>query len=159
MTPIGKIRKGYELNPKGRNECENIIAPVGKRIRALRKYRNMTGEGLAREIPVNGQGVRYYEAGGRIPTKAALRRIADICHVTMGYFEDEDILTSDLTDNERLTEIIKKYSFGGVEMIVREIDSLISEGELSESEMDKFIHGVNEVFSKTNTRLELTRKV
>lgn len=150
------------MNPKERNECENRIAPVGKRIRALRKYRNMTGVGLAREIPVADRGVRYYEAGGRIPTKSTLRRIADICYVTMGYFEDKSILTSDLTDNERLSEIVKKYSFGGVELaerIVHEINSLISERELSETEMDEFIHSVNEVFSKTDAGLELIRKV
>ena len=147
------------MNPKKRNGCKNEIASIGDRIWGLRTARNMTMRRLAEEIPVNERLIRHYEAGTRKPIISTLKVIAGICHVTMGYFEDESILLSDLINDERLNCIVKKYSFGGVEMIVREIDSLISEGELSESEMDKFIHGVNEVFSKTNTGLELTRKV
>lgn len=141
--------------------AENEIAPVGKRIRCVRTVRNMKRKHLADELPVNDRLIRYYEAGEKKPSRTALKRISEVCHVTMDYFEDKDILVSDLDDKERSEKIIKKYSFNGTELaewMMDEIRFCTSTNETSEKETDAFIHMVNDAFIKAGIDLELVKK-
>ena len=57
---------------------------IGRRIRTMRKSRNMTQEDLAKAIDQSASSITMYETGRRQPDFETLEAMADVFNVTLG---------------------------------------------------------------------------
>ena len=57
---------------------------IGRRIRTMRKSRNMTQEDLAKSIDQSASSITMYETGRRQPDFETLEAMADVFNVTLG---------------------------------------------------------------------------
>lgn len=63
---------------------------LGKRLKALRKEKNMTQQELGELINVTKVSICCYEKGTRTPTLETLMELADVFNVDISYFLGQD---------------------------------------------------------------------
>ena len=83
----------------------------GKRLRELRKERNLTQKQLAALIGVKNSVISFYEVGDRVPSPEVLRELAKALHVSsdylMGIEKNESVDVSGLNEEDiRLVRLL-----------------------------------------------------
>lgn len=77
----------------------------GKRLKELRKQRNMTQKQLASLIGVQNAIISFYEVGERNPSPEIIVKLASVFHVTtdylMGVDRGESVDVSGLSDRDK----------------------------------------------------------
>ena len=61
------------------------MVDFGKRLRALRKQKNLTQAQLAAQIGVKNSIISFYEVGDRIPSPEIIVKLASVLHVSSDY--------------------------------------------------------------------------
>ena len=63
---------------------------LGDNLKSIRESRHMTQKELAGKVQVNSVNICYYENGYKIPSVAALVRIADVLDCSIDYLLDRE---------------------------------------------------------------------
>lgn len=78
----------------------------GKRLRNLRKQKNLTQQQLAVQIGVKNTMISFYEMGDRLPSPEVIIKIAAVFHVSTDYLlgldKKESVDISDLDEDDKV---------------------------------------------------------
>lgn len=81
------------------------MVEFGKRLRSLRKEKNLTQKQLASLIGVQNSIISFYEVGDRAPSPEVVIKLASVFHVTTDYLlgveKEETINVSCLDDDDK----------------------------------------------------------
>ena len=81
------------------------MVEFGKKIRQLRKEKNLTQKQLAALIGVKNSVISFYEVGDRLPSPEVIRKLAIALHVSTDYLlgveKNESIDVSGLDEKEK----------------------------------------------------------
>lgn len=69
----------------GASARDSMAQGLGRRIRALRRERDVSQRGLGSSVGVEGSTVAHWELGTRLPSPEALRKCAAVLGTTPGY--------------------------------------------------------------------------
>ena len=75
----------------------------GKRLKELRKNKNITAQGLANSLGVALGTIFQYENGSTLPKKDNVERLSKMFGVNEGYFYGEDLISCEIR-NEIIPE-------------------------------------------------------
>ena len=87
---------------------DTIAERIGKRIKKIRLYRNMTIIDLSKKVKVSSDLMRKYEKGQRTPKDDTLQAIADVLHVSVLALTDP-ILNDEVRIMYALFELNNNY--------------------------------------------------
>lgn len=80
------------------------MVEFGKRLRELRKQKNLTQKQLAALLGLQNSVISFYELGDRMPSPEVIVKLASSLHVSadylMGIEKQETIDVSDLSDDD-----------------------------------------------------------
>ena len=90
------------------------MVEFGKRLRELRKQKNLTQKQLASLISVQNSVISFYELGDRMPSPEIIVKLAHALHVSadylMGIEKSESVDMSGLSDEDiKLVEHLVDY--------------------------------------------------
>ena len=78
----------------------------GKRLRNLRKQKNLTKQQLAVQIGVKNTMISFYEMGDRLPSPEVIIKMAAVFHVSTDYLlgldKKESVDISDLDEDDKV---------------------------------------------------------
>ena len=78
----------------------------GKRLRNLRKQKNLTQQQLAVQIGVKNTMISFYEMGDRLPSPEVIIKMAAVFHVNTDYLlgldKKESVDISDLDEDDKV---------------------------------------------------------
>ncbi|MCI9123922.1 MAG: helix-turn-helix transcriptional regulator [Eubacterium sp.] len=78
----------------------------GKRLRNLRKQKNLTQQQLAVQIGVKNTMISFYEMGDRLPSPEVIIKMAAVFHVSTDYLlgldKKESVDISDLDEDDKV---------------------------------------------------------
>ena len=81
------------------------MVDFGRKLRALRKQKNLTQKQLAALIGVKNSIISFYEVGDRIPSPEIIIKLAAVLNVTSDYLlgieKNETIDVSGLDENDK----------------------------------------------------------
>ena len=81
------------------------MVDFGKRLRELRKQKNLTQAQLAAQIGVKNSIISFYEVGDRIPSPEIIIKLASVLHVSSDYLlgieHGDSIDVTGLNENEK----------------------------------------------------------
>lgn len=81
------------------------MVEFGKKIRQLRKEKNLTQKQLAALIGVKNSVISFYEVGDRFPSPEVIRKLAIALHVSTDYLlgieKNESVDVSGLDEKEK----------------------------------------------------------
>lgn len=81
------------------------MVEFGKRLRSLRKEKNLTQKQFASLIGVQNSIISFYEVGDRVPSPEVVMKLASVFHVTTDYLlgveKEETINVSCLDDDDK----------------------------------------------------------
>ena len=81
------------------------MVEFGKKLRQLRKEKNLTQKQLATLIGVKNSVISFYEVGDRFPSPEVIRKLAIALHVSTDYLlnveKKESLDISDLNEHEK----------------------------------------------------------
>lgn len=81
------------------------MVDFGKRLKELRKQKNLTQAQLGAQIGVKNSIISFYEVGDRIPSPEIIVKLASVLHVSSDYLlgieSGDTIDVSGLNENEK----------------------------------------------------------
>ena len=81
------------------------MVDFGRKLRELRKQKNLTQKELASLIGVKNSIISFYEVGERIPSPEIIIKLASVLHVTSDYLlgieKSETVDVSGLDENDK----------------------------------------------------------
>ncbi len=88
---------------------------LSMKIKMLRAHKNMSQEDLSGIIGISRSSLANYETGKRQPDEEVLSKIAEACHVSVDFFENQPIFRrtscceQGRTQSQKLKELIQNH--------------------------------------------------
>lgn len=114
----------------------------GQKLKELRNTRGMSQTALAQKSGISLRTVQNYESGQRHPANIAIvKKLAEILNVSYEYLLD-DTSRYVIDAAERAGDAAAR----DIDTLLSDIQGLFAGGELSQSDKDKVMRAINEIY-------------